>query len=61
MAGELVPSLHGFRDFISFGVKTGKKIREGDKAILVSTVKKINRRVLVGERGYSKGSRRYRR
>ncbi|CDY39610.1 BnaC05g11390D [Brassica napus] len=58
--GELVPSLHGFRDFISFGVKTGKKIREGDKAILVSTVKKINRRVLVGERGYSKGSRRYR-
>nr|VDD33764.1 unnamed protein product [Brassica oleracea] len=29
--GELVPSLHGFRDFILFGVKTGKK--KSEKAI----------------------------
>ncbi|KAL0716747.1 hypothetical protein Bca4012_066069 [Brassica carinata] len=46
---ELVPSRVGFRDFVSFRLKTGKKIRDGDKAILLSTVKKINRRVLVAK------------
>ncbi|KAH0857976.1 LOW QUALITY PROTEIN: hypothetical protein HID58_086237, partial [Brassica napus] len=53
-----------FRLFTGFAISSHlereKKIIEGDKAILVSTVKKINQRVLVGERGYSKGSRRYR-